>query len=291
MIRFFISSAFKNLWESKVTSLFTAVTLSVALGFLGTYLAVFMNMKAALDLMSEKFPLTVYLSDHVSQAQTDAVRDRISGSPLVSSVAYTSKDKALEDFRGERKDEAALIDSLGTNPLPASLDVGLRPEVQTEAAAALVAEIRGMQGVDEVNYMQEEAGRLRSLLASFRMAGLALGLAVLMGVVFISYSTLRLAVLNHSEEIAVMKLMGAARMFIMGPFLLEGLFQGLIAAGLSLGVLYGLLRFLSGTPSVMLLAPGGLHYLPAWAWLGMLASGGILGLTGSLFAFFRTLRM
>ncbi|MBI5189875.1 MAG: hypothetical protein HZA22_04315 [Nitrospirae bacterium] len=291
MIRYFISSAFRNLWEAKVTSLFTAVTLSVALGFLGTYLAVFMNMKAALDLMSEKFPLSVYLSDHVSQAQLDAVQDRLKGSPLVSGVTYTSKDKALEDFRGSRKDEAALIDSLGTNPLPASLDVALRPDAGPEAAMALVKEVRTMQGVDEVNYMQEEAGKLRSMLASFRIAGLALGLAVLMGVVFISYSTLRLAVLNHSEEIAVMKLMGAARIFIMGPFLLEGLFQGLIAAGLSLGVLYGLLHYLSGTPSVMLLAPGGLAFLPVWAWLGMIASGGLLGLTGSLFAFVRTLRM
>lgn len=290
-MRYFISSAFKNLWESKVTSLFTAITLSVALGFLGTYLAVFINMKAALGAVSERFPLSVYMSDGISKSQQDLVEHRMKGDPSVAGVDYTSKDKALAEFRGSVKGEGALIDSLGRNPLPASFDVRLKAEAQPESVTKLVRDLRGMSGVDEVQYLQEEAGKLTSMLKSFRLAGMVLGLGVLLGVVFISYSTLRLAVLRHSDEIDVMKLMGATRLFIMGPFLLEGLIQGLAAAGLSLGILYGLLRAISGAQPVAMIAPGGLSFLPVWACGGMLLAGAVFGLAGSFFAFFRTLRM
>ncbi len=150
----------------------------------------------------------------------------------------------------------------------------------------LVADLRKMPGVEEVQYLQEEAGKLKSMLSSFKYAGMLLGLGVLLGVVFISYSTLRLAVLRHAEEIEVYKILGSTRMFIMGPFLFEGLFQGLIAASLSLAILYGLLRVLSGGLVMLPMV----SFLPLWACAGMLAAGGLLGLTGSFFAFFRTLR-
>jgi len=290
-MRYFISAALRNLWESKVTTIFTAVTLSVGLGFLGTYLAVFINMKAALGAVSERFPLSAYVADGANKAQRDAIEKRLKEDASVAGYDFTSKEKALAEFKGTLKNESALIDSLGRNPLPASFDVRLKSEASPESVSKLVRDLRDLSGVDEVQYMQDEAGKLQSMLKSFRLAGLALGLGVLLGVVFISYSTLRLAVLRHSDEIDVLKLMGATRLFIMGPFLLEGMIQGVAAAGISLGILYGILRAISGAQPVMLIAPGGLAFLPVPACAAMLLAGGILGLTGSFFAFSRTLRM
>ncbi len=288
---YFIKTAFSNLWESKVTAFFTLVTLSVALGFLGAYLAIFMNMKSALGMMTERFPLTVYLTDGISASQLDAVKKRLAGDPSVASYEYTSKEKAFELFKQTLKDEGTILESLGENPLPASFDIKLKTGAEGLSAETMIGELGSMAGVDEVQYLRDEAGKLRSLLGSFKMAGFVLGLGVLLGVVFISYSTLRLAVLNHSEEIDVMKLMGATRLFVMAPFLLEGALQGLIAAVLSLGLLYGMLDVFSDASAVMLLTPTGLEYPPLWASAGILAAGGILGLTGSFFAFSRTLRM
>jgi len=290
-IGYFIKTAFRNLWEAKVTTVFTLVTLSVALGFLGAYLAIFMNMKAALGAVTERFPLTVYLRDGVTSAQTDAIKKVLGGDPSVAGFDYTSKEKAYEQFSASLKDEAQLLDSLGENPIPASFDINLKSETESDSADKLVKDIGSMPGVDEVQYLKDEASKLRALLGSFRSAGFVLGLGVLLGVVFISYSTLRLAVLNHSEEIDVMKLMGATKLFIMAPFLIEGAVQGLIAAMLSLGILYGLLNAVSDASATVLLMPTGLAYLPFWAWAGILLAGGLMGLTGSFFAFFRTLRM
>ncbi|MGA2193065.1 MAG: permease-like cell division protein FtsX [Nitrospirota bacterium] len=290
-IRYFLSSAFRNLWESKVTSLFTAVTLSVALGFFGAYLAMFLNMKAALGAVNEKFPLTIYLSDGITTAQEDLIKSSLKSDTCVAGFGYTSKESALKQFRGSDNNAASLIDSLGQNPLPASLDVRLLAESDKSQAERLVRDIRRFPGVEDVQYLQEEAGHLKAMFDSFRLAGLVLGISVLLGVVFISYSTLRLAVLNHSEEIEVMKLMGSTRFFIMGPFLLEGVIQGLFAAGISLGVLYGLLRIISKGPSLLMLAPSGVSFLPIWISAGVVIGGGLMGLTGSFFAFFRKLRM
>ena len=147
-----------------------------------------------------------------------------------------------------------------------------------------------MAGVEDVQYLREEAGRLKRMLDSFKFAGLALGLAVLVGVVFISYSTLRLAVLRHQGEIEVMKLLGSTRPFIMGPFLAEGALQGLMASGLSVGLLYAAVRWISVSKAMPVL-DGGIHFLPPAAWLGIIFVGTFLGFTGSFLAFFRTLKM
>ena len=286
-----MKSAFRNLWESKVTSLFTLITLSVALGFLGAYLAVFLNIKSALGSVNEKFPLTIYLSDGISAAMTDSIKARLSKDPAVAGFDYTSKDNALKEFKASSNNAGALLDSIGGNPLPASFDVRLKAESAQAGAARLSDDLKKMPGVEEVQFLQEEAGQLKTMFNSFSYAGLILGIGVLLGVVFISYSTLRLAVIRHSDEIEVMKLMGSRRSFIMAPFLFEGAVQGVAAAVLSLGLLYGLLRFLMRGPSFLLLPAGSVTFLPSWAWLGIILAGGLLGLTGSFFAFFRTLRM
>lgn len=289
-LRYFIASALRNLWESKLTSLFMAITLAVALGFLGTYLAVFLSMNAALGKVSEKFPLTVYLTDSVTVAQMDLLKSRLKSDPAVAGFDYTSKEKALKDFKAASKDGAPLIEGLGANPLPASFDVRLRAAPGTAPALKLVADLRAMPGVEEVQYLQQEAGRLKSVFEAFKLAGLILGLGVLLGVVFISYSTLRLHVLNHAGEIEVMRLMGSTRFFVMGPFLVEGIIQGTAAAALSLAFTYGLLHVYSLGPAAIPL-PFGITFLPVWAWSGMLLAGGGLGLAGSFLAFFRTFRI
>jgi len=290
-LAYFIKTALRNLWESKLTSLFTLVTLSVAFGFLGAYMTIFMNMNSALGMMTERFPLTVYLSDDISTAQLDALKKRVVDDPSVAGMEYTSKKRAFELFKEKLKDEASIMESLGDNPLPASLDISVKPDTRVGTVDAMLDDVRSMPGVGEVQYLRDEASKLRSFMDSIKSAGLVLGLGVLLGVVFISYSTLRLAVLNHLEEISVLKLMGATRLFIMTPFLLEGALQGLASAVLSLGLLYGLLRAFSDASAIVLLTPTGLSFLPVWAWSGILAAGALLGLTGSFFAFGRTLRM
>jgi cell division transport system permease protein len=288
-MKYFFATALKNLWESKITSFFTAVTLAVALGFLGAYLTLFLNFQGALSAVNEKFPLTVYLSDGITAAQMDAVHKRLQSDPQVASVAFTSKEQALKEFSETAGEETPLVKSIGMNPLPASFDIRLKAE-GAGSPDELVKSLRTMAGVEDVQYLREEAGRLKKMLDSFKLAGLALGLAVLVGVVFISYSTLRLAVLRHQGEIEVMKLLGSTRPFIMGPFLAEGALQGLMASGLSVGLLYASVRWISTSKALPVL-DGGIHFLPPQAWLGIIFVGTFLGFTGSFLAFFRTLKM
>ncbi len=289
-MKYFLVTALKNLWESRITSFFTAVTLAVAFGFLGAYLVIFLNLKGAFSAVNEKFPLTVYLSDGVTAAQMDAIKSRLGSDLLVASVGYTSKSQALKDFSGTDEDEASLINSMGMNPLPASFDIGLRAGGAPGSAEKLVQGLKSMPGVEDVQYLREEAGRLKNLFNSFELFGFALGLAVLIGVAFISYSTLRLAVLRHASEIEVMKFLGSTRPFIMGPFLAEGALQGFVASGISVGFLYVTVRWVETSKALSTLS-GDVHFLPPPAWIGLMFAGTLLGFTGSFFAFFRSLKM
>ncbi|HEY3345999.1 MAG TPA: permease-like cell division protein FtsX, partial [Nitrospirota bacterium] len=249
------------------------------------------NLASALGAVNEKFPLTVYLSDSVAQAQKDAIKSRLGADIAVAGFDYTSKEQALKAFKGANNSEAALIQGIGGNPLPASFDVRLKAGSAAERAKKLVADLSKMGGVEEVQFLQDEAGKLKSLLDAFSFGGLAAGLGVFIGVLFISYSTLKLAVVRHIDEVEVLKLMGSPRSFIMAPFLLEGLLQGVVASGIAIAILYGLLT-LAGSGALSFVPAGAtLVFMPFWAWGGLVAAGGLLGLSGSFFAFFKTLKM
>ena len=125
------------------------------------------------------------------------------------------------------------------------------------------------------------------IAAVLGFGGIAAGFFVLIGVVFISYSTLKLAVVRHSDEVDVLRLMGSSRSFVMAPFLIEGMLQGVAASGLAILLLFALVRTVSSGAVAFIPAGADLAFMPIWAWAGLILAGGLMGLSGSLFAFFR----
>ena len=95
----------------------------------------FINLNAALGAVNEKFPLTLYITDSASAAMLDAIKARLTSDPAVAGFEYISKEQALKEFKESAKGEAPLLDSLGNNPLPASLDISLKASSSRSRAA------------------------------------------------------------------------------------------------------------------------------------------------------------
>jgi cell division transport system permease protein len=91
-------------------------------------------------------------------------------------------------------------------------------------------------------YGQEWVDRLSGVIRLLRLLGLGVGLALGLASLLIVSNTIRLAVYARAEEIEVMRLVGASRLHVRAPFLLEGMIQGTLSAGLALLLLYGAYR-------------------------------------------------
>src|SRR6185436_17428000 len=148
---------------------------------------------------------------------------------------FVSKSDALKRFKETFTDLAVTIDTLGTNPLPASYELRLQPNAAARGGAeALGTRLRQMSGVADVRYDRQWIDRLLSTTAIVRGAGLFLSALLTLAAALTVANVVRLALYARKDELAIMQLVGAPQVYLRGPFVMEGVLQGGIGAMVAL---------------------------------------------------------
>jgi cell division transport system permease protein len=292
--RYIFEDALVNIRRSGWGGVASIGTMAVSFVIVGIFLIITGNLGALVAEWKEQFQVTVFLEDGISGEQLALVRKRIQSERAVKAVTYTSKAEALQQFKRELQGKESLLEGLGENPIPASLQLRVHEAYQTpEALRQLTSSLSRLEGVEDVMYGQEWVDRLSSVIRLLRLLGLSVGLALGLASLLIVSNTIRLAVYARSEEIEVMRLVGATRLHIRAPFLLEGMIQGLLGAGLALLLLFGAYRAtlwqLQVTPGQIFGMGVGSFLDPQWALLMVVAGAGV-GAFGSLISVGRFLR-
>jgi len=285
-LRYFVAEALTSMSRNRAVSLLSIGTIAVALTLLGAFFYFSTNLSAQILRWSSEVQVQVYLLDDLDATALATVRARLEADPAVERIEHVPKEEALARFRSYFADLADLPDALGTNPLPASFEVRLREGSRgPEEVGAFAAALRGQPGVEDVHYDTAWVERLHSLAAVAASAGYLLGGVLLIAATFTTSNVIRLALLSRRDEIEILRLVGATRAFIRGPFLMEGLLQGALGGGLALALLGGLhltLRRAGGAnPFLTLLTE---RFLPGPQALALAAVGGMLGLAGAFLA-------
>ncbi len=181
----------------------------------------------------------MYLTEDVTEAQRAAIDARVVASDTVASREYVSKAEALDRFTGEFDDLSGAFVGFDENPFPASFEVRLHTDgVDTAAIDALAASLTDTDGVADVRYDRVWLERLAAAATLLRALVVAFALVLLVGVSLTVSNVVRLAFFARRNEIEIMRLVGAPGIYIRGPFLVEGIIQGGIGAGLALAVLW-----------------------------------------------------
>src|SRR2546422_951316 len=175
----------------------------------------------------------------VDEAVAQAFKD-IEAFREVQSAMYVSEDDALARARAELVELRDVMQELERNPLPASIEVKLKPGFRdTDHVSAVAERLRGFGFVDDVRYGRDwvqTLDRLRGLAAA---VGFVVGAAFAIVAIIIIGTTIRMAVLQRSREIAIMRLVGATDGFIRRPFLLQGAIKGMLGGVAAIGLSYG----------------------------------------------------
>jgi cell division transport system permease protein len=242
-MRYYCSDAWDEWRHNPGVNVLAVITLASSLFIAGLVVLIVSNVEHRVRELRGDVRVDVYLLDDHTIAEREALVDELDARGDVTRVAFVDKATALERYRAWAADLADLVGELETNPLPASLEVYLVPGEGAAAAAESIArDLYDRTGVEQVQYNQAWLSRLESILELARVGGAALAALVFLAIVFVMASVLRLAVFRRREEIEIMQLVGATQAFIRGPFLVAGVAQGLIAAGLALAAVEAVRR-------------------------------------------------
>ena len=223
--------------RAPLLSALSVTTIAFSLFAVGLFGLVAVNLQQALRRVAERVEIVAYvLPGTPLEIATVALRD-MEAFPEVASATYVSQDQALARARGELVEFRDVLRELERNPLPASIEVKLKPGYRDADHVNEVAErLRGFGFVDDVRFGRdwvEKLDRLRQIAAA---VGLAVGAAFAVVAIIIIGTTIRMAVLQRSREIAIMRLVGATDGFIRRPFLLQGALKGMLGGGLAIGL-------------------------------------------------------
>ncbi|MCC6348847.1 MAG: ABC transporter permease [Candidatus Eisenbacteria bacterium] len=266
MHAFYFREAWRSFKAHRGLALTTVFSLTAALTLSALFLLVSWNASQALRAIGDRREMVVYLKDETTDADVQALQEKIG--ELFGAATYVSRQQAWDEF-SQQVGDADLLRAVDTNPLPASLRVKLKPELQNFVSMdASAKQIGAMPGVEAVRFGGEWVRRLDAVDAGARNAALAVGLLVALAIVFVLHNTLRLTVLARRQQVEIMSRLGASDRFVATPFLLEALLQTLLASLVALGLIFALQQVLA--PRIE-----GLVFLPP-LWSGAFLGGSLL---------------
>jgi cell division transport system permease protein len=235
-----LRQGWESLWRSRGSTGFAIVAIALAMIVLGVLLLITWNAQRVLERWSSAAEFSVYLRDSATSEERGAIEAAIDASGVTAGREFVSKAQALTRFRQEFADLASLTTGLDDNPFPASLEVRVRPEAETDGSAEiLVRRLSGMSGVADVRYDREWLARVASGLGTIRAAGLTLALLMALAAGVTVATVVRLGLHARQAELEIMELVGAPLAYIRGPFVAEGFIQGGLGALSALLVLWG----------------------------------------------------
>jgi cell division transport system permease protein len=287
-LRYALEEAFTSLWRGRQAGLLSTLTIALALFVLGGFLDVTANLEQLGAEWSNAAELSVYLKDDITPAERRAVEGVVAPSDLVAAHEYISKPDALARFKQTFGDLAAAVDGVGGNPLPASIEVRLRPGTGVNGGVDnLASRLRQMAGVADLRYDRQWLTRVLSAINVIRGVGLVLGSVLVVAAALTVANVVRLALYARRDELDIMNLVGAPQAYVRGPFVMEGVLQGGIGALIALVALAAAFLALRGRYLVPLAAAinvSSIHFLPAWLCVALVVGGMAVGCLGGLVA-------
>jgi cell division transport system permease protein len=223
--------------RAPLLSALSVTTIAFSLFVLGLFGLVVVNLQDALHSVEERVEIVAYILPGTPiEATAQALKD-IEAFPEVQTATYVSEDEALARARAELVEFRDVLRELERNPLPASIEVKLKPGFRDADHVTAVAErMSGFGFVDDVRFGRDWVERLDRLRQLAAAVGIVVGAAFAIVAIIIIGTTIRMAVLQRSREIAIMRLVGATDGFIRRPFLLQGAIKGLLGGAVALGL-------------------------------------------------------
>lgn len=234
--------------------------------------------------------IIAFFKEEIKSDELNQLKNKLNETDKVTSLKYVSKKEALAIYREQNKNDPLLLEMVTASILPDSLEVSaIQPGYLSELAGILKKETN----VDKVSFPEEVINVVISLTNSIRMVGISLIAFLTLNSLLVVFTIVSMKISLKKEEIEILRLIGASKSYIRQPFILEGIFYGIVAAILGSGFCSLIIYLI--TPNI---APAlsGIPLLPlsiivyASVLGGTIFFGLLLGIISSLIAVLRYLK-
>ncbi len=300
MVRYGVNNFSRNAW---LTIAATAV-MTITLLIIFTTVVARQVLLDTVATIQDKVDMSVYLKSDSSESQVAEAAQAVRGLATVKEVSSISPEQARAGFIEANKSEGSTLNSLNNSDpeFPWRLRVKLNDINATEELSKFVDTSSIMQRLVDTSMPPSYAGPQRTAIERIAgwvqfadKAGLGAGIVFVAISSLIIFNTIRMAIFNRREEIQMMKLIGAERAFIRGPFVVEAIMYGFIAALLATTI--GVLAVVGAQDTLMTngiaissVARMLVIYSP-FVLLAMIVIGGLIGIVSSLLATRRYLKL
>ncbi len=237
----------RNKWLSVATISILVLTL-----FVFQWLILFRVVsEMGIESLKDKIDISIYFKEEVDEAKILAIKKTIESNSEVKQVEYISPDKALETFKERHSNDPTInkaLAELEKNPLSASLNIKANDPAKYPVIATYIESQTNWQPmIEKLNYRQNKTviERLARVVDVTEKIGFVLTIFLALAAILVTFNTISLAIYASREEIGIMRLVGAANRFIVGPFVFTGILYSLIAAFAATFLSWPLVSFVS----------------------------------------------
>lgn len=273
---FLTVESFRSLFRARVPVIISSITIFITLMIFSISYFGYINLRGYTFDFRKQFRIDVFFTPDLDRNASLEIFNTILLIDGIEKGDFIDRERAAEIFKSHFNRD--VVDIIGTNPLPMGGIYEVAPQYRDVAVMARISDqIRLIPGVDLTLYQSGLIHRINTIIDN--MLGFAFivgGTILLISIIMVS-NTIRLTIHAKRDDIATMRLLGASNIFIKLPFILEGLWQGMIGAFLSLvclWVFYLLFQYMQESLKVYIIRPDLLI-------TGNLIVGMILGLIGS----------
>ncbi|KOY82394.1 permease-like cell division protein FtsX [Lysinibacillus sp. FSL H8-0500] len=221
----------KSLGRNSWMTLASVSAVTVTLILVGVFALIMMNLnKVATDLEND-VEIKVLIDETADEAAEQALVKNLKTWASISEVTYSTKEDELNKLVKDFGDDFKLFEQ--SNPLRNVIYVKAADPQQT---AKVAKEINKHDYIYDVMYGEGKVEKLFNFLNISRNVGIVLILGLLFTAIFLISNTIRITIIARRDEIEIMKLVGATNSFVRIPFLLEGMWLGILGSIIPIAV-------------------------------------------------------
>ncbi len=205
-----------------------------------TFLILAAGSQASLRYFESKPQVIAFFKDGTTDQDVQSLENALKEESRVTGVKYVSKDEALQIYRDRNKNDPTLLELVTANILPASLEISTRNPEDLEPIANI---LKKEPAISETIVPEDVVQTLTSVTKVIRIVGLSIVGFLMVFATLVILMIIGFKIRIRRNEIEIMRLLGAPPSFIRNPFILEGIFYGVVGATSAWVACYGLLWY------------------------------------------------
>lgn len=300
MMRYGVNNFSRNAWLTVAATAVMTITLLIVF----TAVTARQVLISTVSDFQDKVEMTIYLKHDSTQGDIDKVSASLRKLSSVKSVSTTTPDQYRQEYIDQNKSSASSLNSLNNaDPeFPWKVRIKVFDINNTSQLQQYVDSDQTVKDLIDSQNPPSFAGPYKTAIEKIGgWVSFADRVGLIAGIIFVAissliiFNTIRMAIFNRREEIQMMKLIGADRSFIRGPFIVEAIMYGFIAAIIATGIgILGLYGARNTLVSQGIAIDPTIEFVTVFApfvLLAMILVGGIIGIISSLFATRRYLKI